>query len=562
MSLFDYSSDPGLAPIDLKPLSKDFELREVQDKALLMLRASLRQGNKRVIMHIGTGGGKTILAGKLFHMIFKKNLHARVFFIVPRVTLLHQTKKVFEEVFGYDCGIIQGGNRVELNKHVQIATIQTLNNRLNSDKMDVYNIFRNIDISAVVVDEVHLEFKGFKTVMDVWEPLMIGLTATPFTKGMGKMWQDIVRPVPMAELISDGTLSKYKVVACTPIDRSKLTTMSTGEYKDEDVDNEVERITGDVFEEWNKSSEMKGRPFLLFAKSIKSCVAIAEHFSRNGVKIGYVHSKMSEEDIQNEINAFKSGYFIGLASVVMLIEGFDYPDVSAMIMCAPLAPSKSDPNIPNSCNRYVQMAGRGLRAKSDDGYCLIHDHSGNFINYGEYEYIEELFPGLDNGKKVKKVMSPTERKERAVRECFMCGCVIKTNKCPDCGTETKKPTQFLQAGDLIFEAGEMVELKSVGTRETSKYRTKSLSPELRLEFAQELKGYVASRRESYIPIKKEKGFYSHKYKERTGNWPGRGYRFNEVGEIEPSKAFMSYMESLKRQYRNEQKSRETKQAAN
>jgi len=537
-----------MKPIDLKPLPETFELRDVQDKAINMLRRSIANGKRRIVAHLPTGAGKTILAGKIFHQIFEKKSCAQVFFVVPRLSLLRQTQQEFENIFGYDCGIIQGQSEWELDKHVQVATIQTLNNRLNSKNPLTWMMFNDLKPDCVFIDEAHLIFKGFETVAKAYdEALMIGLTATPFTPGMGLFWDDVVRPESMVDLINNGVLSPYKVMACTPIDRTKLKKTSTGEYADMEVDQEVERITGDVYKEWKKSTDMEGRKFLLFAKSIKSCIALADHFSAQGVNIGYVHSKMSDDDIKDTIQAFKDGHFIGLASVVMLIEGFDYPDVSALIMCAPLAPSSADPNIPNSCNRYVQMAGRGLRAVPDKDYCLIHDHVGNFLNYGQFELIEELFPDLDTGKKIERKLSIEERKQRAVRECPMCGSILKSNICRECRHVTKKPTQFLQAGDLVFEDGEMVELKSSGSLLTAKYRTLKMTPAERKEFASELKGYILERR-IFAPIKKEEGFYAHKYKDRTGKWPGTGYRFRDIKAKLPSGAFKAYIGALQRQY--------------
>lgn len=540
----------ALPPIRLEKLPDSFKLRDVQEKGINMLLDSFKTGIRRVVMHMGTGGGKTILAGIVFHMMFRKNPCQQVIFVVPRVTLLKQTKKVFEDVFGYDCGIIQSNKQLELYKHVQVATIQTLNNRLNSSRAVTFLAFQELNIVTVVVDEAHLLFKGVETVKEKWNPFMIGLTATPFSKGMGVFWQGVVRPKSMAGLIEDGTLSKYKVFACQPIDRENLQRMSTGEYRDKEVDEEVEKIIGDVYLEWKKNPDMQGRPFLLFTKSIKSCIAIAEHFSNNGVSIGYVHSKMSEEDIQHELDAFRAGHFVGMVSVVMLIEGFDYPEVSAMIDCAPLAPSKSDPNIPNSCNRYVQKIGRCLRSAPGKDYALVHDHSGNFINYGDYEFIEELFPGLDDGIKKDKTLTPDERIKRTVRECKVCGFIVKTNKCPQCRTETKRPTQFLLAGDIVFEDGQMVEMKPSGLPATAKYKTKNMTSEERMKFAGELKGYIEHRRLSGKSLNNETGYYAHKYRERTGKWPGTGCRFDDVKSTAPTHGFMSWVAALQRQYFN------------
>lgn len=359
-----------LEPIKLAPLAESFILRDSQVTMLDLCRQSIRAGNKKIINHLSTGGGKTVWAGMVFYSAFQKDPTCQCWFIVNRNTLLEQAKNAFEDFFGFDCGIVQGNRPLELHKHVQVATIQTLHNRLTSDNPSTWARFRELPVKIAVIDEAHLTFKGYQTVEESWNPLILGLTATPFSKGMGKFWDDMVRPASMLSLIKDGTLSDYRVKAGVAIDRSKLSTNSTGEYVDKEVEEECSKIIGDVYDEWAKSDDMKGRPFIGFAQNIATCIALAEKFTENGARVAFIHSKMSDELVQDTLDSFKAGHYEGVFSVVKLIEGFDYPEVSALLMCAPYAPSKYDPNIPNSCNRYVQSAGRGLRSHEDKGYCI------------------------------------------------------------------------------------------------------------------------------------------------------------------------------------------------
>lgn len=499
-----------LNDIKLKEMPEGFELRKAQKLMLDMTRESVRKGNTKIVQHLSTAGGKTVWAGFVFYSAFQKDPGCQCWFIVNRNTLLEQTKAEFEKFFGFDCGIIQGQQPIELHKHVQIATIQTLHNRLNSKNPTIWKEFNDLPVKIACIDEVHLDFAGYKTVEEAWNPLMLGLTGTPFTKGMGKFWHDMVRPAKMAELIADGTLSDYKVRACVAVKREKLTTNSTGEYVDQDVENEVSRIIGDVYQEWADSDDMKGRPFIGFAKNISTCIALAETFTDHGVHVAYIHSKMSDDKCQAILDSFKAGLYIGVFSVAKLIEGFNYPAVSALIMCTPMAPSKHDPNIPNSCNRYVQQIGRGLR-QHDGTECLVHDHTGNFLQYGNYEMIEDYFPVLDDGKPKKKRISPEERKNHAVRECPTCHMAMKGATCRTCGVTTKKPNQFLEAGDLEFIDGEMVEVKKSKTAQQKKVK-KEMDWPAKIRFYGQLKQYC-------IDKKIKPGFAAHKWRELVGTWP-------------------------------------------
>lgn len=528
--------------IELKELPESFELREVQKDALELIRGEIRNGNKRIITHIATGGGKTILAGMIFYLTFQKHPAGQCWFVVNRNVLLEQTKETFETLFGFDCSIVQGDTVPNLKSHVQLATIQTLHNRLNSKHDFVRTSFENCPVKLAIIDEAHLSFKGYESVAESWGSLMIGLTATPFSKGMGRFWDSMVRPRSMVELIKDGTLCDYKVKACVAIDRSKLSTTSTGEYKDSDVERETGAIIGDVYKEWAEDEECRGRPFLGFVKNISTCVALSELFSSHGVRVAYVHSKMADDVVQATLDSFKAGHYDGVFSVVKLIEGFDFPAATVGLMCTPFAPSKADLNIPNSANRYVQSAGRLLRSHESKEIAIFHDHAGNFERYGPYELIEELFVELDNSEKKEPVeLTPEERLKRATRECSNCHMMITGGTCQYCGSKAKQTSHFVAAGDLEFVDGEMVVIKK--SEATNSKKNNNLPWPEKIQFARELKGHCMQKK-SKSPGMNIKGYYAHKYKARMGVWPNDSrVAFDRVPALAPSESTANWITS-------------------
>ena len=483
----------------------------------------------------------TILAGMIFRKAFEKNPNCQCWFIAPRITLLAQTKKEFETIFGYDCGIVQGNSKIDLSKHVQIATIQTLANRLKSDNHVIHTAFNGLPVAILASDESHLKFAGFEVVKDAWDCHMVGLSATPFTKGLGLFWQDVVRPSKMADLIKDGTIADYRVRACVAINRNNLGRTSTGEYKDSDVEDETVKIIGDVYKEWKDSEDAKGRPFLGFTTTIATCIALSELFNENGAKTAFVHSKMNDEDVQNTLDAFKAGFYEGIFSVVKLIEGFNFPEASMMIDCAPLAPSKDDPNVPNSAARYVQKLGRVIRKHDSKEYALVHDHANNFLQYGMIEEIENLYPKLDTSEKGEVIeLTPEERAEKAVKECPACGMVMKGVHCDICGHVLKKPTQFLEAGDLEFKDGRMLEIKKTSKQKIAR---PDMTMEEKIHIARELKGHCFIKRQK-SPSMNMSGYYAHKYKEITGTWPNdKRVKYDNVKMLKPSDGLLSWITS-------------------
>lgn len=79
--------------------------------------------NKIGCLELGTGAGKNLIAAECIRRAGVKTL-----FIVDKIELLRQTKKVFEDSLGIEIGVIGGGE--EDIKDVTVATIQTLIKRV------------------------------------------------------------------------------------------------------------------------------------------------------------------------------------------------------------------------------------------------------------------------------------------------------------------------------------------------------------------------------------------------------------------------------------------------
>src|SRR5690606_20776370 len=143
----------------------------------------------------------------------------RVAFTVPAISLIDQTVESFE-MEGIDClGVMQASHELtHYGMPVQVCSVQTIAKR-GCPAADV-----------VVVDECHLRFN----VIADWiarEPgkTFIGLSATPWSRGMADDWQELISPVSMSELIQQGFLSPFRVFAPSHPDLSGVRTVA-GDY--------------------------------------------------------------------------------------------------------------------------------------------------------------------------------------------------------------------------------------------------------------------------------------------------------------------------------------------
>ena len=189
-------------------------LRNYQSELLQALRNKLAGGLRRIIAYLPTGGGKTNVAMEMIVRHLGKG--GRALFVMHLIELINQTSIRFDAA-GIDHGIIQADHwRTNGDKLVQICSIQSLNARRYLPES-----------TLIVIDEAHhavaptyRKFIARNSALPI-----IGLTATPFAKGMarhdenigGPIWQDIASVVTIRSLIDQGFLVDCDVYApCDP----------------------------------------------------------------------------------------------------------------------------------------------------------------------------------------------------------------------------------------------------------------------------------------------------------------------------------------------------------
>ncbi|MFN4296779.1 MAG: DEAD/DEAH box helicase [Brevundimonas sp.] len=402
---------------------KEIVLRDYQSNAIDALRANIREGRRRLILCAGTGAGKTICAAHLLREASRKASYA--LFIVDRVALVNQTSEVMDE-YGVEHGVIQGINRRwSPREHVQICSAQTLARR---------GLPREPDL--IIVDEAHCQYEATLNLMKRYPcAVKVGLTATPFTKGMGQHWDGMVNVIPTRQLISEGYLIEPKIYIAKSPDEAEFSKNSFGEFSDESAASAGIKIVGDVVKEWEaKTQEHFGGPAktIVFSPTVEHGRELCAAFSA----AGYNFQQISYLDRDDDARAQKIAEFRrpdsiihGLVSCGVLTKGFDVPDVRIGISCKPYRKSLSS---------HIQEIGRVMRTiPGEDKKALWLDHSGNFERFALDMYdVWENGPG-EMDKAEKRDSAARERNEQ-VREkvvCPECSGGLRGNTCMSCGWE-------------------------------------------------------------------------------------------------------------------------------
>lgn len=401
---------------------KDINLRDYQAAAIDGLRDGVRAGKKRLILCAGTGAGKTLTAAHLLKEASRKGSYA--LFIVDRVALVDQTSAVFDE-YGIPHGIVQGINdRWMPHENVQVCSAQTLAKRSLPRAP-----------SLIVVDECHAQYRATLEYMAKHpDAVKIGLTATPFTKGMGDYWDDVVNVIPTRRLIEAGHLIEPKIyVAKSPQD-ADLGLNSYGEFSDSSAATAGIQIIGDVVSEWvGKTNDHFGGPAktIVFSPTVEHGRELCAAFRAAGYnfqQISYLDRDDSER--AEKIAEFRKpdSQIMGLVSCGVLTKGFDVPDVKVGISCKPYRKSLSS---------HMQEIGRIMRTHPDKSLALWLCHSGNVERFAmeTYDVWENGAGELD--KATKRDSQPRERNEvqREKVVCPSCSGAMRGPTCTVCGFE-------------------------------------------------------------------------------------------------------------------------------
>lgn len=449
-------------------------LYDHQTAAVQMLRQSLATGHKRPMLQAPTGFGKTLTAAAIVQSALDKG--KRVCFTVPAISLIDQTFEEFRAEGITDIGVIQSDHpATDWMARVQVASVQTLARRALPDT------------DLVLVDEAHQAFKViFRWMADRSSLPFVGLSATPWTKGLGKHYDDLIIAATTADLISRGFLSKFRVYAPSHPDLTGVKTVA-GDYDEGQLADAMAKpqLTADIVATWLQRGE--NRPTLCFAVNRAHARKLQDEFEAAGVPCGYVDAYTERDDRLKLGEAFAAGAVKVVVNVGVLTTGIDW-DVRCLVLARP---TKSE-------ILYTQIIGRALRTADGKDDALILDHSDTTLTLGFFTDIQHQT--LDRGRVAEsKPVAPKATPVKLPTECSGCG-VLKpagVHICPACGFAPERRE------DVAVEDGDLVQL--AGGRQQADRATKQ-------RFWSGLLWYCDQRGYS-------EGWASHKYKDRFGVWP-------------------------------------------
>ena len=162
-------------------------LRDYQLNAVHSLQRAVEDGADRFLFEMATGAGKTLTAAAVIKLFLRSRNASRVLFLVDRLELEDQARKVFQALLSADFQTVVYKERRDdwRNAEIVVSTVQSLlfNNKYQS-------LFSPTDFDLVISDEAHRSISGnARAVFDYFVGYKLGLTATPrdYLKGFDRI---------------------------------------------------------------------------------------------------------------------------------------------------------------------------------------------------------------------------------------------------------------------------------------------------------------------------------------------------------------------------------------
>ncbi len=361
-----------LSEIDSSEDGKD--LYPFQEAAIQEISKKLNEleDNHNVLFQLPTGGGKTVIFSEITRR-YVKSTGKKVLILTHRIELCKQTSKMLTE-FNVDNMIIDSKVKSvsDDNDYIAfVAMVETLNNRLQEEKITLNNI------GLVIVDEAH--YNSFRKLFKYFEDVnILGVTATPLSSSiklpMNQNYQELVIGESISSLVNKNYLSR----ATTYSYNVSLDTLKVGINGDYTVKSS-EQLYGNYMmqEKLVRAYEekSKGKKTLIFNNGIATSFGVYDTFKAAGYEIQHLDHHVGEQERREILQWFKNTPDAILTSVGILTTGFDEPTVETIILN----------RATRSLALYHQMIGRGSRVTDTKKTFSVIDLGNNLHRFGLWD---------------------------------------------------------------------------------------------------------------------------------------------------------------------------------
>ncbi|HAI42913.1 MAG TPA: DEAD/DEAH box helicase [Maribacter sp.] len=325
--------------------------------------------NSNLLYQLPTGGGKTVVFSEIAKRYIAKT-NKKVIVLTHRIELIQQTSRMLKG-FGVKNKIINSEVKEWQDQDefmCFVAMVETLNNRLQEEKVEINNI------GLVIIDEAH--YNSFRKLFKYFEnSVILGVTATPLSSNIKLPMKDNYKKLIVGESIESLIQKKFLAKANMYNYDVSLQTLKLGISGDYTVKSSDElygnhSMLNKLVSAYNEIA--KGTKTLIFNNGINTSRYVCETFKKAGYNIRHLDNKNNAAERKEILKWFKETPDAILTSVSILTTGFDEPSVETIILN----------RATRSLTLYFQMIGRGSRYLPNKQEFNVIDMGNNVARFG------------------------------------------------------------------------------------------------------------------------------------------------------------------------------------
>ncbi|OKH12322.1 DEAD/DEAH box helicase family protein [[Limnothrix rosea] IAM M-220] len=401
--------------------------RPYQIEAIKRITETFTNRNRKALLVMATGTGKTRTAIALVDVLMRANWVKRVLFLADRNSLVKQAKRAFNQHLPNATVINLVEEKDVQGANVVISTYPTVMNQINQFEATGRK-FGSGYFDLVIIDEAHRSvYKKYRYIFEHFDSLLIGLTATPRDEVNRDTYEifGLEQGTPtyayeLEDAISDGCLVPPQGINITlkfpsrGIKYSDLSPEEQIEFEEKFTDPEtgeiVDEISGSAINRWlfNDNTIDQALEILMefglkvdggdrlgktiiFARNHNHAEKILERFDLNYPHYKGQFAKLIDshdpyaQSLLDEFSEKDSDVAIAV-SVDMLDTGVDVPEVLNLVFFKPVY----------SAVKFNQMIGRGTRLCPD--MFAIGEDKTEFLIFDlcrNFEYFEQQVKEAD-----------------------------------------------------------------------------------------------------------------------------------------------------------------------
>ncbi len=325
-----------------------------------------------ILYQLPTGGGKTVVFSEIARQ-FIQETGKKVIVLTHRIELSRQTSTMLNG-FGVTNTIINSEVKELYDQDDYmcfVAMVETLNNRLQEEKVQINNI------GLVIIDEAH--YNSFRKLFKYFEEATIlGVTATPLSSNIKLPMKDHYKHLIIGESIQSLIKKSFLAKANLYNYDVSLRTLKIGINGDYTVKSSDEfysnqSMLGKLVAAYEELA--KGTKTLIFNNGISTSLYVYETFKKAGYDIRHLDNKNTTSERAEILEWFSQTPNAILTSVSILTTGFDEPTVESIILN----------RATRSLTLYFQMIGRGSRVLPKKSEFNVIDLGNNIARFGPWD---------------------------------------------------------------------------------------------------------------------------------------------------------------------------------